>query len=38
MKTGDLSLIFISTSIFGQVPMSSLKLNVFLYLYIMSMT
>ena len=38
MKNGDLSVMSISTSIFGQVPISSLKLNASLYLYNISMT
>ena len=38
MKNGDLSVTSISTSIFGQVPILSLKLNASFYLYSMSIT
>ena len=38
MKNGDLSVIFISTSIFGQVSISSLHLKASLYLYNICMT
>ena len=37
-KTDGLSVTSISTSKFGQVPISSLKLNASLYLYNMSIT
>ena len=38
MKNGDLHVMSISTSMFGHVPISSLKLNVSLYLYNISIT
>ena len=38
IKNGDLSVTPISTSIFGHVPISSLKINTFLYLYSMFIT
>ena len=38
MKNGDLSVTSISTSMLGQVSILSLKLNVYLYLYSITIT